>query len=295
MKTEKSILVAFILNLVFSVFEFIGGTITGSVAIMSDAIHDIGDAASIGTSYLLEKKSKRRPDGSYTYGYARYSVMGSVITTLILLGGSVAVIYNAITRILSPVDINYKGMILFALVGVLVNLISAIVTRDGDSLNQKSVNLHMLEDVLGWVVVLVGAVIMNFTNIRIIDPILSIAVSVFILINAVKNLRESLEVFLERAPHDIDAEKLSRHIMKIDKISSVHHIHLWTMDGYNNFATMHVVTEDHSHSMKEAIREALRDIGIAHVTLELEYPDEDCHEEHCHIYAVNPHRHCHHH
>ena len=114
MRTEKNILVAFVLNLLFSIFEFVGGIFTGSVAIISDAIHDIGDALSIGISYFLEKKSKKQPDDVYTYGYARYSVIGSVITTLILLFGSVMVIYNAILRIINPVPINYNGMILFA-------------------------------------------------------------------------------------------------------------------------------------------------------------------------------------
>ena len=170
MKTEKNILVAFILNLAFSVFEMVGGFFTGSVAIVSDAIHDIGDAASIGISYFLEKKSKKQPDEAYTYGYARYSVIGSVITTLILLFGSCVVIYNAIGRILSPTEINYNGMIIFAVVGVGVNLAAALFTRDGHSLNQKAVNLHMLEDVLGWIVVLIGALVMRFTGFTWLDP-----------------------------------------------------------------------------------------------------------------------------
>ena len=155
MKTEKNIFIAFILNLAFSVFEFIGGAISGSVAIMSDAIHDLGDATSIGISYFLEKKSKKKPDDNYTYGYIRYSVIGSIITTAILIVGSIFVILESIKRIINPIQIDYSKMILLAIVGVVVNFIAAYVTKEGDSLNQKSVNLHMLEDVLGWVVVLV--------------------------------------------------------------------------------------------------------------------------------------------
>ena len=190
MKTERNILIAFILNLAFSVFEFVGGIFTGSVAIISDAVHDIGDAASIGISFFLEKKSKKQPDERFTYGYARFSVIGSVITTLILLFGSVAVIYNAILRLIDPVEINYDGMIIFAVVGVIVNFLAALFTREGGSLNQKAVNLHMLEDVLGWVVVLVGAIVIKFTGWFIIDPILSIIVAIFVIINSVKNLME---------------------------------------------------------------------------------------------------------
>ena len=197
MKTERNIFFAFILNLLFSVFEFIGGIFTSSVAIISDAIHDIGDSASIGVSFFLEKKSKKQPDEKYTYGYARYSVLGGVITTFILLFGSAMVIYNAILRIINPVEINYNGMIIFAIVGVCVNFGAALLTRDGDSLNQKAVNLHMLEDVLGWIVVLVGAIVMRFTDFYVIDPLMSIGVAMFIFINALKNMKEYIDEFKE--------------------------------------------------------------------------------------------------
>ena len=163
MKSEKNIFVAFILNLSFSILEFFGGLITGSVAIMSDSVHDLGDATSIGISYFLEKKSKKEPDDNYTYGYARYSVLGGVITNFVLLLGSVAVICNALSKIISPAPINYNGMIIFAIIGFCVNLVAAIVTKDGNTLNQKAVNLHMLEDVAGWAVVLIGAVVIRFT------------------------------------------------------------------------------------------------------------------------------------
>lgn len=295
MKTEKNILIAFLLNLSFSMFEFIGGIFTGSVAIMSDAVHDIGDAASIGVSYFLEKKSKKQPDETFTYGYARYSVIGSVITTLILLFGSVAVIYNAIGRMISPAPINYDGMIIFALVGVCVNLCAAFFTRGGDSLNQKAVNLHMLEDVLGWVVVLIGAVVMRFTDIAVIDPAMSIGVAVVILINAVKNLKEALDLFLEKTPCGVDIHEIKEHIEEIQGVLDAHHIHIWSMDGQSNYATMHVVTNSDPHEIKEKVREELREHGIGHVTIELETEGEHCHEEHCHVEIEESSGHHHHH
>ncbi len=297
MKTEKNILIAFLLNLLFSVFEFAGGIFTGSVAIVSDAVHDIGDAASIGISYFLEKKSKKQPDETYTYGYGRLSVIGSVITTLILLVGSCFVVYNAVCRIIKPTEINYNGMILFAVVGVAVNFCAAFFTREGDSLNQKAVNLHMLEDVLGWAVVLVGAVVMRFTDLAIIDPILSIGVAVFIFVNAVKNLKEALDLFLEKTPHGIDVPEVKEHIAQIHGVLDVHHIHIWSMDGYHNYATMHIVTNGDPHAIKDAIREELREHGIGHATLELEGEAELCHEKHCHIepHAHAGHHHHHHH
>ena len=294
MKTEKNIFFAFILNLAFSVFEFIGGVFTGSVAIISDAIHDIGDATSIGVAFFLEKKSKKQPDKKYTYGYARYSVIGSVLTTLILLLGSAMIIYNAVLRIISPTEINYNGMIIFAIVGVCVNLGAALLTRDGDSLNQKAVNLHMLEDVLGWVVVLVGAIVMRFTDFYIIDPLMSIGVAVFILINAVKNLKEILDLFLEKTPRDISIDEIAEHICEVEGVLSVHHIHVWSMDGHNNYATMHVVVKGDTHTIKHNIRGELKEHGIGHATLEIETEGEHCHEEHCHVNVTSSAVHHHH-
>ncbi len=295
MKTEKNILIAFILNLVFSIFEFVGGIFTGSVAIVSDAIHDIGDAASIGISYFLEKKSKQKPDSKYTYGYVRYSVIGSVITTLILLFGSASVIFNAVHKIFNPTEINYNGMIIFAVVGAVVNFGAAYITREGDSLNQKAVNLHMLEDVLGWIVVLIGAVVMRFTDFAIIDPIMSIGVALFILINATKNLKEVLDLFLEKTPSGIDVEEIKEHICSIDGVLDAHHIHIWSMDGQSNFATMHIVTNSDAHKIKELIREELSEHGIVHATLELEAEGEHCHEKNCDIKINSNSGHHHHH
>ena len=296
MKTERNILIAFILNLAFSIFEFFGGFFTGSVAIVSDAVHDIGDAASIGASYFLEKKSKQQPDEHFTYGYARYSVIGSVLTTLILLVGSVLVIYNAVLRIINPTPINYGGMILFAIIGAAVNFLAAFFTREGDSLNQKAVNLHMLEDVLGWIVVLAGAIIMRFTDIAIIDPLMSIGVAAFIFINAIRNLKEAVELFLEKTPHGIEIEEIREHLSHIEGVEDVHHIHVWSMDGYHNYATLHVVANGDAHHIKHAIREELAEHGISHATLELEAPGEHCHEHNCTVHhAEGGHHHHHHH
>ena len=296
MKTEKNILIAFILNLGFSIFEFFGGLFTNSVAIISDSIHDMGDALSIGISLFLEKKSKKKPDKNYTYGYMRYSVLGGLITTVILLVGSILVIYNAVGRIISPTEIDYKGMIVFAVAGVILNFIAAYFTREGDSINQRSVNLHMLEDVLGWIVVLIGAIIMNFTNISIIDPIMSICVALFILVNTLKNLKEILDLFLEKTPSDIDIEKIKKHLIEIDGIEDIHHIHIWSIDGYNNYATMHIVSKsDDIKHIKEKIRKELEEHGICHAILETE--EEVCQDTECHpnLDSDTGHHHHHHH
>lgn len=283
MKSDRNILIAFILNLGFSIFEFIGGIFTNSVAIISDAVHDMGDAMSIGIAYVLEKKSKKGPDNKYTYGYARYSVLGAIITTVILLVGAILVILSSIERISNPIMINYNGMIIFAIFGIIVNFLAVYLTKQGDSLNQKAVNLHILQDVFGWVVVLIGAIIMKFTNIMIIDPILSISISIFILFHAFEHLKEILDLFLEKAPNNVDISKIKEHILKIEDVKDVHHIHIWSIDGNNNYATMHVKVDKDYIRIKKKIKEEMKQYGIAHVTIELENEEEMCQDEECHI------------
>lgn len=295
MKTEKKILIAFLLNLSFAVFEFIGGALTGSVAIVSDAVHDLGDAAGIGVAWLLERKSKKQPDDQFTYGYARYSVLGSLITNLILLLGSVAVIGRAVERIANPVEIHYNGMLLFALVGVAVNSLAAFFTHGGTSGNQRAVNLHMLEDVLGWIVVLIGAVVMRFTHFTLLDPILSMAVAVFIAFYALKNLKAVLELFLEKTPGGISVPEIKDRLLALEGVLDVHHIHIRSMDGENSYATMHIVTDGDAPTVKARVRGELAEQGICHATLELERSDERCPEPHCHIAPTKTAGHHHHH
>ena len=293
MKTEKNILVAFILNITFSIFELIGGIFTNSISIMSDAVHDFGDALSIGISLILEKISKKKPDEKYTYGYARYSVLGALITTIVLTVGSLLVIAGGIDRIVNPKTINYNGMIIFAILGVVINFCAAYFTKDGDSINQKAVNLHMLEDVLGWIVVLIGSILMKFTDISLIDSIMSIGIAVFILINAFKNLKEILDLFLEKIPKNLSVEEIKKHLLEINEIIDIHHIHIWSMDGVNNYSTMHIVTEDRNiKELKNKIREEMRKLGICHTTIEIESKNDNCDEKECEIIVEHkPHHH----
>lgn len=295
MKTEKNILVAFILNISFSIFELIGGLFTNSVSIMSDAVHDLADAISIGISLILEKISKKKPNEEYTYGYIRYSVFGALITTTILTVGSILVIIGGVNRIINPRIINYDGMIIFAIFGVVINFMAAYFTKEGDSVNQKAVNLHMLEDVLGWVVVLIGSILMKFTDISIIDSIMSICIAIFILINAFKNLKKILDLFLEKTPKNISIKNLKNDLLKIKDVVDVHHVHVWSMDGISNYATMHVVTRsDNQKMIKNKIKKDLKKIGIIHTTVEIECMEEKCNEKNCNVKVYNQEKHHHH-
>ena len=295
MKNDNRILLAFILNLFFSLFEFFGGIFTGSIAIFSDALHDFGDATSIGASYFLEKISHKKPDEKYTYGYYRYSLLGSAITTFILIIGSVTVFYNAVLKIFNPAPINYNGMIIFAVIGFIVNIAAAYFTHGENSLNAKAVNLHMLEDSLGWAAVLIGAIIMKFTNLWFLDPALSIALALFIFINAAKNLKTLLNIFLEKTPDNIDVTGLKNHLEKIKGVENIHHFHLRSLDGFTHEATLHIVTNGNAAEIKQHIKSELAEHGIIHSVVETETVGEKCEDTHCHIGEQKPLIHHHHH
>lgn len=294
MKSNKKILLAFLLNLLFSIFEFIGGTLTGSVAIISDAFHDFGDSLSIGLSYIFEKVSLKKPNQRYTYGYIRYSVLGGIIQSVILLCGSVFVIFNAVNRLINPKPINYNGMIIIAVVGFIINLVAAYFTKGDESINQKAINLHMLEDVLGWAIVLIGAVVMKFTQFSVLDAVLSILLAAFIIINAFKNIKQVLDIFVQKTPSNIDIEEITHHLMSIEGIKDVHHIHIWSMDGYSNLATLHVVTNQDFSEIKMKVKEELKEHGISHTTVECENVNEVCSEQNCEV-KLTEHSHHHHH
>lgn len=282
MKTDKNIFIAFFLNISFSIIELFGGLFTNSIAILSDAIHDFVDALSIGISYFLEKKSKKEPDNIYTYGYIRYSILGALITTVILITGSIFVIINALIRLFNPVTINYDGMLILSIIGIIFNLLAAYMTKEGDSLNQKSVNLHMLEDVFGWIVVLIGSLLIKLFDIVYIDSLMSIFISIYILFHALHNLSKVIDLFLIKVPKNIDIDKIKKHLENNTDIIEIHHIHVWSIDGYNNYATLHVVSNN-SEKIKKYIKKELLKFNISHSTIEFEKEEEKCLEKNCRL------------
>lgn len=293
MKTERKIFLAFILNLIFSVIEFIGGIFTGSIAILSDALHDFGDATSIGLSFMLEKKSKKKANDKYTYGYGRFSVLGGLITTVILLLGGIVVIYNSINRLMNPIEIKYNAVIIIAVIGFSVNLISAIFTHGGHSINQKAVNLHMLEDVFGWVIVLIGAIVMRFTNFARLDAILSILVALFIIYNALKNLKEILNIFLLKTPKSLDLSAIKKEVLEIDNVIDLKNVNVLSIDGEKAVLSVKAVVLEYSLKVKNQIYLALSRHDISSATIELVLPDEK--PILLETIAKEIHSHCHHH
>ena len=283
MKTEKNILIAFILNLIFSIIELLGGIFTNCISILSDAIHDICDSISIGISFILEKISKKSVNDRYTFGYVRYSVLGALITNLILIVSSILIIYNAIKRFNNPVIINYDAMIIISVIGIILNMVATIITKENNSLNEKAVSLHMFEDTLGWIIVFIGSIIIKITQINNIDSIMSIGVSLFIFIHAFKNLNEIVKLFLIKTPKNISLNEIKKELLKIKNILDVHHIHIWSLDGIRNYATMHIVTNKESFKLKKEIKEKLFKFNIIHTTIEFEKEDEFCYENSCNL------------
>ena len=278
----SNIRLAFFLNLFFSIFELIGGILSNSVSIFSDAIHDIGDSLSIGISYLLEKFSKKKSNTKYTYGYLRYSLIGALFTSVMLLLGAIIVLYRSIPLLFEPTVVNHNLMILFSIIGTIVNGIAAYKTSKSHNKNEKAISLHMIEDVLGWLGVLIGSIIIRFTGWTIIDPILSILIAIYILYHVYENLRDIFYIFMDKVPSDINIDNLSKSInKKFNVIKEIHHVHIWSIDGISNYMTAHVllnksISEDEIITLKKQLKEFLLESNIQHSTIEIEYHNEKC-------------------
>lgn len=300
-KSSKNIFVAFMLNLSFSIIELVGGIFTNSISIISDSVHDFGDAISIAVAWILEKKSEKKPDEKYTFGYARYSVLGAFITSMVLLVGAIFMIYNAIIRIMNPVGVNYDGMLILGVLGLVVNGLGAMITSKGNKINEKAVSLHLLEDVLGWIAVLLTSVVMKVFDAPILDPILSIGITMYILKHVVQNLKSVFEIFLEKAPESSGFEEFKKELIEENKnIKDIHHIHVWLADGVNTYAMMHVVVPDNIEvkdiiELKKKIAHEATHHNIVHVTIEIEFESEKCEHEECDVEINEDVMHVHHH
>jgi len=295
MKSHVKILLAFVLNLAFAIFELIGGIFSGSIAILSDSAHDFADALSIGFSFLLERKSIKKANKTYTYGYGGFSLLGGFFTTLMLIIGSILMIYLSIEKIVNPTPVNFDLMIIFGVVGVVINFLATIFTKHGHSLNQRAVNLHMLEDVFGWLVVLIGAIVMRFTGFTLLDPILYIVVALFILYKAIVNIIPICHIFTYKTPKNICPDNVKSTLENIDGITDVHHIHIWNISENVTCATMHVVSNFQSNELKHEIKHTLHHLGISHATIEFENENELCLDQACQLSTEINQTHCHHH
>ena len=276
----------FFLNLGFAILELIGGLFTNSMAIMSDALHDLGDSMAIGLSWVFERVSRKKRDRQYSYGYRRFSLISATVSALILLAGSAIIIIEAIPRFWNPEPVKTIGMLLFAVLGVLVNGFAAAKMWGGKTANEKVVKLHLLEDVMGWVAVFVGSIVIHFTEWFFIDPLLSIGIAAYILIGVFKSLSETLTIFLQAVPVDISVADIKEKLIKLPHVIDAHDIHVWTLDGQYNVLSCHLVIaealpfEEIVH-LKGMARKLVQEFNIDHQTIEVELEDEDCGYEDC--------------
>jgi cobalt-zinc-cadmium efflux system protein len=278
---DGNIGVAFFLNLIFTVIELIGGLLTNSVAIISDAVHDLGDSVSLGLSWYFQKLSKKGGTAKYTYGYQRFSLLGAIVNSVVLVVGSVLILIECVPRFMSPQQTNAEGMFILSVLGIVINGAAALRTRNARSLNERVVSLHLLEDVLGWAAVLIGSVIIKLTGLTIIDPVLSVVIACFVLVNVFKNIRQVLPILLQGTPSDIDHERVAAKLSEIKYVGSVHDLHIWSLDETYNVLTVHIALTEalpdaRLMELKNEIRAALKEENIQHETIEFETPDEVC-------------------
>ena len=279
--SSNNIKVAFFLNFAFTILEIIGGLYVNSIAIISDAIHDLGDTISLGTSWYLEEKSYKKSNKKFSFGYKRFSLLGALINSVILIIGSLYVITEAVGRILEPEHTDAKGMIFFAVIGVLVNGYAAWKLSSGKTMNEKVASRHLVEDVLGWVAVLVVGIILNFKDIHYLDPALSLLITIYILWNVFIRLKQTLFIFLQGVPEDLDINEIESKILNIDFVNSIHHMHIWSLEGEHNVFTAHIKIDDNSNlnnfkKVKSDVKDILKEYKFEHYTVEIEFNDENC-------------------
>ncbi|MBR3565536.1 MAG: cation transporter [Paludibacteraceae bacterium] len=297
---QEGITTAFWLNFVFAILELVGGFFINSVSILSDAIHDFGDSVSLGLAWVFEKVAKKKANTHYTFGYRRFSLLGALINSVILLVGSSFVIYESIQRLITydfanPYEIRTGWMIGFAVLGIIVNGAAVLKTYSTSNLNERVVSLHMMEDVLGWAAVLIVSIVMFFfPNLTFLDPALSIMISIYVIFHACINLWDAMKVFLQKVPEDIDLPHIRKEIEEIDGIDNVHDFHVWSLDNETIIASMHIISSpDVWQIKKKEIKHLMAEHHIEHVTIELESADEECH--HCDIEEIEEHHSAHHH
>lgn len=271
---EKRVRFAAFLNAAFTVLELIGGLWTNSLAILSDALHDFGDSVALLVSWLFERGARRQPDTSRTFGYQRLSLFSALFSASILIAGSIVIIVQAIPRFFNPELVNGFGMVGMAVIGIIFNGAGFFLLKKGESLNEKVLSWHLLEDVLGWVGILVGGVVIYFWKIYILDPIMTVALTVFILYNVTKSLREAINILMQGVPKHINLEAVKQGILAVKGVIGLHDIHIWSLEGETDVFTAHVVLDDVTlkspESTKQTIKETLQKHHIEHSTIELE-------------------------
>lgn len=282
MKSSKNMTIAFLLNFSFAIIEFIFGLLFNSSAVLADAVHDTGDALAIGLSTLFEKISTKKEDREYTLGYKRYSLLGALLTSVILLVGSTLVIVENIPKLFVPEKVNYDGMLVLGIVAIVVNTAASRVVSHGHSHNESILSLHFLEDILGWIAVIVVSLILRFTDWYFLDPLLSLFIAGFILSKALPKFWENIQIFLDHVPSDVDLSQLYQEIAALENVRDITQLNVWTTDGLEKFAMLHICLENPNllAETQDTLRQKLLAYGIAKVTIQTDESLQE-HQEYC--------------
>jgi len=275
---QKNILLAFFLNAGFAVVEFVGGYLTNSVAIYSDALHDLGDSMALMFAYIAEKISQKKADRNFTFGYRRFSVLAALINGLILLVGSTFIISEAISRFQNPESIIAEGVIGLAFLGLAVNGFAAYRMSKNSGLNSKMIMYHLLEDILGWCAVLVVSVILLFKPWYFLDSVLSVLIAGIIISGVLKNLLKVSKIFMQTFPDYIDREGLIKELSSLKNVMDVHFVQGWSIDESSFNLTLHVkVPSDLRMSDVDSLRSQmetiLKDKNVLYTTIQFEGSD----------------------
>ena len=272
MKSKYAVWLAFFLNLSYAIVEFIAGGIFGSSAVLADSVHDLGDAIAIGISAFLETISNREEDSHYTLGYKRFSLLGALVTAVILMTGSVLVILENITKLVHPQPVNDEGILWLGIIAVSINVLASLVVRKGKTKNESILSLHFLEDTLGWVAIILMAIVLRFTDWYILDPLLSLVISIFILSKAIPRFWSTLKIFLDSVPEGVDIKQVKSDLEQLDHVARINQLNLWTMDGLEKNAIVHVCLKEieQMEVCKESIRTLLKDCGFQNITIEVD-------------------------
>lgn len=282
MKSSRNMTIAFLLNFSFAIIEFIFGLLFNSSAILADAIHDTGDALAIGLSTLFEKISTKKEDRNYTLGYKRYSLLGALLISVILLVGSTLVIVENIPKLLAPEKVNYDGMLILGIVAIAVNTAASRVVSHGHSHNESILSLHFLEDILGWLAVIVVSLILRFTDWYFLDPLLSLVIAGFILSKALPKFWENIQIFLDHVPSDVDLSQLYQEIAVLENVRAITQLNVWTTDGLEKYAMLHICLENPNllAETQAVLRQKLLTYGISKVTIQTDESLQE-HQEYC--------------
>ncbi|MBQ9768183.1 MAG: cation transporter [Lachnospiraceae bacterium] len=276
-KSEHRILLAFLLNLIFSFVEVWGSIVTGSVTIFSDAIHDFGDCVALGIAWRMEKISKKAANEKYQFGYRRFSVLAGLINNLILLAGGVIIIVTSVQRVLCPREIDGAEMLMFAVFGILMNGAAMLLTAKGKNINEKTISIHMLEDVLTWVAVLLVGGVMCFFELPVLDSVLSVGMTAVIFVGVAKNLKRIFAVLAVKSPLSAECYlRLKKDLAGCENGMLVEELRIFSMDGEDRLAEVCLLldtdrsAEEQTLLMKRA-KECCEAYGICQTIVQMRY------------------------